>query len=163
MLKRSIICKKAACQSKLISIECIVERSIFLLSLKNKGLVYFIKSKLFDRKIRLFLLKISDAAISYTLFVFPLIKINSKDRRRTCFAQVGTALTYFIKHNKLNVDFVSTGTFLYFYPVCSYHGVSEKIVERFERTFKPIITQWSNTETKRTRNRKFRGISGNGK
>ncbi|XP_066931142.1 reticulophagy regulator 3-like [Clytia hemisphaerica] len=50
------------------------------------------------------------------------------------------------------------GTFLYFYPVCSYLGIIEKLFERLERIIQPIALQWCNTETKRTRNKKFDNV-----
>lgn len=50
------------------------------------------------------------------------------------------------------------GTFLYFYPVCSYLGIIEKTFERFERMFRPIAMHWAHNQTKRTRNRNFSDI-----
>lgn len=55
--------------------------------------------------------------------------------------------------SKIHLHSFTLGTFLYFYPLLHYLGVISKLFERLKRTIQPIAKHWSNTQTKRTRNR----------
>lgn len=62
-------------------------------------------------------------------------------------------LVVILKHIPVAQVLFLQGTFLYFLPILTYLGISDKIVDKVDRLFTPITSHWMHNKTKRRRNR----------